>query len=83
MQQRMCLLLRLAPVAPCPPRPFTPTCRQPDHAKYPSMRLAYASGRAGGTMTGVMSAANEQVRRRRLPRCPYVFGNPRNIRAAP
>ena len=35
--------------------------RQPDHAKYPSMKLAYASGRAGGTMTGVMSAANEQV----------------------
>lgn len=36
-------------------------CRQPDHAKYPSMKLAYASGRAGGTMTGVMSAANEQA----------------------
>eukprot|EP00887_Chlorella_sp_A99_P001504 scaffold8.g1504.t1 len=34
---------------------------QPDHAKYPSMALAYASGRAGGTMTGVMSAANEQA----------------------
>jgi 1-deoxy-D-xylulose 5-phosphate reductoisomerase len=43
---------------------FTPhrlLCRQPDHAKYPSMKLAYASGRAGGTMTGVMSAANEQA----------------------
>lgn len=25
------------------------------------MKLAYAAGRAGGTMTGVMSAANEQV----------------------
>jgi 1-deoxy-D-xylulose-5-phosphate reductoisomerase len=25
------------------------------------MQLAYASGRAGGTMTGVMSAANEQA----------------------
>ncbi|KAL4458026.1 hypothetical protein ABPG75_012891 [Micractinium tetrahymenae] len=37
------------------------TFRQPDHAKYPSMKLAYASGRAGGTMTGVMSAANEQA----------------------
>lgn len=37
------------------------TFRQPDHAKYPSMALAYASGRAGGTMTGVMSAANEQA----------------------
>lgn len=37
------------------------TFREPDHAKYPSMKLAYASGRAGGTMTGVMSAANEQA----------------------
>ncbi|PSC72817.1 1-deoxy-D-xylulose-5-phosphate reductoisomerase [Micractinium conductrix] len=37
------------------------TFRQPDHAKYPSMKVAYAAGRAGGTMTGVMSAANEQA----------------------
>lgn len=35
------------------------TFREPDHKKYPSMELAYAAGRAGGTMTGVMSAANE------------------------
>ncbi|KAL6775759.1 DXR1 [Auxenochlorella protothecoides x Auxenochlorella symbiontica] len=35
------------------------TFRQPDHAKYPAMELAYSAGRAGGTMTGVMSAANE------------------------
>lgn len=38
------------------------TFKQPDNAKYPSMNLAYAAGRAGGTMTGVLSAANEQVR---------------------
>ena len=38
------------------------TFRNPDHAKYPAMELAYAAGRAGGTMTGVLSAANEQVR---------------------
>jgi 1-deoxy-D-xylulose-5-phosphate reductoisomerase len=38
------------------------TFKQPDHAKYPSMNVAYAAGRAGGTMTGVLSAANEQVR---------------------
>ena len=44
-----------------PPPALPPACRAPDHAKYPSMKLAYASGRAGGTMTGVMSAANEQV----------------------
>ena len=37
------------------------TFRAPDHAKYPAMALAYASGRAGGTMTGVLSAANEQA----------------------
>ena len=41
------------------------TFKKPDHAKYPSMNLAYAAGRAGGTMTGVLSAANEQVRRLR------------------
>ena len=37
------------------------TFREPDHAKYPAMELAFAAGRAGGTMTGVLSAANEQV----------------------
>eukprot|EP00775_Hariotina_reticulata_P009654 gene9654-9814_t len=37
------------------------TFKQPDHEKYPSMELAYAAGRAGGTMTGVLSAANEQA----------------------
>ena len=36
-------------------------CREPDRKKYPSIDLAYAAGRAGGTMTGVMSAANEMV----------------------
>ena len=35
--------------------------RHPDNAKYPAMDLAYAAGRTGGTMTGVLSAANEQV----------------------
>ncbi|CAM6101234.1 unnamed protein product [Calypogeia fissa] len=33
----------------------------PNHAKYPSMALSYAAGRAGGTMTGVLSAANEKA----------------------
>ncbi|KAL6010966.1 hypothetical protein ACLOJK_001409 [Asimina triloba] len=37
------------------------TFRAPDNAKYPSMELAYAAGRAGGTMTGVLSAANEKA----------------------
>ncbi len=40
------------------------TFKAPDNAKYPAMQLAYAAGRMGGTMTGVLSAANEQVRRR-------------------
>lgn len=37
------------------------TFRAPDNEKYPSMNLAYAAGRAGGTMTGVLSAANEKA----------------------
>jgi len=37
------------------------TFKAPDHAKYPAMKLAYAAGRAGGTMTGVLSAANEMA----------------------
>lgn len=37
------------------------TFRAPDRLKYPAMDLAYAAGRAGGTMTGVLSAANEKA----------------------
>ncbi|XP_061354095.1 1-deoxy-D-xylulose 5-phosphate reductoisomerase, chloroplastic [Gastrolobium bilobum] len=37
------------------------TFNAPDNVKYPSMNLAYAAGRAGGTMTGVLSAANEKA----------------------
>ena len=37
------------------------TFREPDHTKYPCMELAYAAGRAGGTMTAVLNAANEQA----------------------
>ncbi|CAN1846019.1 1-deoxy-D-xylulose 5-phosphate reductoisomerase, chloroplastic [Linum perenne] len=37
------------------------TFRAPDNVKYPSMNLAYSAGRAGGTMTGVLSAANEKA----------------------
>lgn len=37
------------------------TFREPDHAKYPCMDLAYAAGRAGGTMTAVLNAANEEA----------------------
>lgn len=37
------------------------TFKAPDNVKYPSMDLAYAAGRSGGTMTGVLSAANEKA----------------------
>ena len=35
------------------------TFKAPDTEKYPSLTMGYAAGRAGGTMTGVYSAANE------------------------
>ncbi|MEA5619709.1 1-deoxy-D-xylulose-5-phosphate reductoisomerase [Cronbergia sp. UHCC 0137] len=37
------------------------TFREPDHQKYPCMRLAYAAGRDGGSMPAVLNAANEQA----------------------
>jgi 1-deoxy-D-xylulose-5-phosphate reductoisomerase len=37
------------------------TFRAPDHLKYPCMQLAYAAGRAGGSMPAVLNAANEQA----------------------
>jgi 1-deoxy-D-xylulose-5-phosphate reductoisomerase len=35
--------------------------RPPDASRYPCMDLAYAAGRAGGTMPAVLNAANEQA----------------------
>ncbi len=35
------------------------TFAKPDVEKYPCIRLAYEAGRAGGTMTAVLNAANE------------------------
>lgn len=37
------------------------TFREPDRVKYPCIDLAYAAGRAGGTMPAVLNAANEQA----------------------
>ena len=37
------------------------TFREPDAARYPCMELAYAAGRAGGTMPAALNAANEQA----------------------
>jgi 1-deoxy-D-xylulose-5-phosphate reductoisomerase len=56
----------------------TLTFREPDHKKYPCMNLAYAAGRAGGSMPAVLNAANEeavalflseQIRFLDIPRC--------------
>ena len=35
------------------------TFMKPDKEKYPCIELAYEAGRAGGTMTAVLNAANE------------------------
>lgn len=37
------------------------TFKEPDREKYPCMELAYAVGRAGGSMPAVLNAANEQA----------------------
>lgn len=37
------------------------TFRQPNHQKYPCMNIAYAVGKAGGSMPAVLNAANEQA----------------------
>ena len=37
------------------------TFKEPDHQKYPCMKLAYTVGRAGGSMPAVLNAANEQA----------------------
>jgi 1-deoxy-D-xylulose-5-phosphate reductoisomerase len=37
------------------------TFRAPDRVKYPCIELAYAAGRAGGSMPAVLNAANEQA----------------------
>jgi 1-deoxy-D-xylulose-5-phosphate reductoisomerase len=39
----------------------TLTFGEPDCVKYPCMQLAYAAGRAGGSMPAVLNAANEQA----------------------
>jgi 1-deoxy-D-xylulose-5-phosphate reductoisomerase len=37
------------------------TFREPDRVKYPCIDLAYAAGRAGGSMPAVLNGANEQA----------------------
>jgi len=40
------------------------TFMKPDREKYPCIDLAYAAGRAGGTMTAALNAANEEANER-------------------
>ncbi len=45
------------------------TFEAPDYERYPCLRLAYESARAGGTMPTVLNAANEVAVRRFLQEC--------------
>ena len=56
--------------------------RKPDPAKYPCMQLAYAAGRAGGTMPAVMNAANEEAVAQFLEEKIHFLDIPEVIEAA-
>jgi len=57
------------------------TFRAPDRVKYPCMDLAYAAGRAGGSMTAVLNAANEQAVALFLEEKISFLGIPQTIEA--
>ena len=54
----------------------------PDPDKYPCMELAYAAGRAGGTMPAVMNAANEEAVAQFLEERIHFLDIPEVIEAA-
>ena len=56
--------------------------RAPDPAKYPCMDLAYAAGRAGGTMPAVLNAANEEAVAQFLEEKIHFLDIPKMIEAA-
>ncbi|MDA7436566.1 1-deoxy-D-xylulose-5-phosphate reductoisomerase [Synechococcus sp. AH-601-B19] len=56
--------------------------RAPDPKKYPCMDLAYAAGRAGGTMPAVMNAANEEAVAQFLEERIHFLDIPEVIEAA-
>ena len=56
--------------------------RAPDPAKYPCMDLAYAAGRAGGTMPAVLNAANEEAVAQFLEEKIHFLEIPKMIEAA-
>ena len=58
------------------------TFRAPDTNKYPCMELAYAAGRAGGTMPAVLNAANEEAVAQFLEERIHFLDIPEVIEAA-
>jgi 1-deoxy-D-xylulose-5-phosphate reductoisomerase len=58
------------------------TFRAPDTSKYPCMELAYAAGRAGGTMPAVLNAANEEAVAQFLEERIHFLDIPEVIEAA-
>ena len=58
------------------------TFRAPDTCKYPCMELAYAAGRAGGTMPAVLNAANEEAVAQFLEERIHFLDIPEVIEAA-
>ena len=58
------------------------TFRAPDTKKYPCMELAYAVGRAGGTMPAVLNAANEEAVAQFLEERIHFLDIPEVIEAA-
>ena len=58
------------------------TFRAPDNKKYPCMELAYAAGRAGGTMPAVLNAANEEAVAQFLEERIHFLDIPEVIEAA-
>ena len=58
------------------------TFRAPDTTKYPCMELAYAAGRAGGTMPAVLNAANEEAVAQFLEERIHFLDIPEVIEAA-
>ena len=58
------------------------TFRAPDTKKYPCMQLAYAAGRAGGTMPAVLNAANEEAVAQFLEERIHFLDIPEVIEAA-
>ncbi|WP_320664816.1 1-deoxy-D-xylulose-5-phosphate reductoisomerase [Prochlorococcus sp. MIT 1223] len=55
------------------------TFRSPDTSKYPCMQLAYAAGKAGGTMPAVLNAANEEAVAQFLEEKIHFLGIPKLI----